>query len=129
MKVTRKTLRTLIKERRIGNRLLEGHYRVLEEETVTKEVQHPIPYCSVCNGTGFPEYLKGFEKCYSRGYHSPYSTEWILKPEYKENRPKYTYKVTYTLYDIELTEMGHEEIERRYNMYLRLTEKYARLLG
>jgi hypothetical protein len=127
MKVTRKTLRTLIKERPYTD---YGHYRILAEEKVTKEVQHPIPYYSNAVGpNNFPEYLKGFEEYYKMGYHSPYTTQWILKPEYKENRPKYTYKVTYTVYDIELTEEGQKEVERRYNMYLRLTEKYARLLG
>lgn len=127
MKVTRKTLRTLIKESPYTD---YAHYRILAEEKVTKEVQHPIPYkCSTYGTQDLPEYLKGFEKCYEMGYHSKYTTHWTLKPEYKENRPKYTYKVTYTVYDIELTEEGQKEIDRRYNIYLRLTEKYARLLG
>lgn len=127
MKVSKKVLDSLREEIKWGNHVL-GDYRILRKEKVTKEVHHPIPYRSYSD-VGFAEYLRGFEEYYTMGYQTKYTTEWILKPEFRKNRPNYAYTVTYTEYDIELTEDGRATVEGRYKMHRRLMERYARLLG
>lgn len=106
-----------------------AHYKVVNKHETTTTVSHPIPYTTgfVTYGTKkavLPEYLKGFEDCYDKGYYS-----LRLKPEYRNKRPKYTIEVKHTLYDVELTELGREYASERCAYYQRLANEYAYLLG
>lgn len=76
----------------------------------------------------FPNYLRGCESYYKEHKIGINSRYWVLKDKYRENRPTYDWNITYTVYDIELTDEGKEEVERRYYMHLRNMEKYLRLM-
>ena len=107
-----------------------AHYKVVNKHETTTTVSHPLPYTTgfVTYGTKeavLPEYLKGFEECYTKGYYS-----LRLKPEYHGNkRPNYTIEVKHTLYDVELTQLGREYASERRDYYQRLANEYTRLLG
>lgn len=113
-----------------GGNSKDTDYKVLGSEKVTKTVRHKIPECTGYYAKGFPHYLKGFEnyyeqrKCFGLTYYG-------IKKEYedKSKRPEYEIKVTYELFDIELTEQGKEECERRLNLHKKNMERYALLLG
>lgn len=111
----------------------DAHYWVNSRTEVTKEVRHKIPYEPGWFTNKFPKYLAGFEDCYEMRYHTDWGKGsrpyWHLKPEYEDNRPLYTIKITYTELDITLTDEGREEVQRRYEIHKRNLEKYARLLG
>lgn len=107
------------------------HYDVIRTEKVTKTFTKPVPYtagwaCN-CDEDGFPKYLAGCKDYYNHPTHKwqPFQ----LKPEYEDNRPTYSITITYEVLDIELTEEGRKEVERRYNIHKRNMEKYAKLLG
>ena len=124
MKVSGTTLK------RFSREIQSGYiYEILGEEIVEKEITHKIPYeCGVFNGFGkdtFPKYLEGFREYYTKTY------DWqnyyhLINPK---NRPNYTIKISFTLYDVEFTEKGKEIIneklkrfERSYNTYKKLAE-------
>ena len=96
-------------------------------EEVTKTVTPPVPYRTYI-GHHFPNYLRGCESYYKEHKIGINSRYWVLKDKYRENRPTYDWNITYTVYDIELTVEGKEEVERRYYMHLRNMEKYLRLM-
>lgn len=109
-------------------------YKVLSSMKVTKTVRHKIPKDSSRrdNKGGLPDYLKGFEDYYDEwrwcdGRYRYYT----IKREYidKALRPEYEIEVTYELLDIELTEKGKKECERRLNIHKKNMERYALLLG
>lgn len=107
------------------------HYKVLNEERKSVIVTHKIPFTAGTLTGFFPSYLKGFEKYYEHKSikFSRFKYEcWELKPEYKENRPSYTFEAISYVLDIELTEEGKKEIQRRYNIHKRNMEKYASLM-
>jgi hypothetical protein len=86
------------------------HYYVVkskEQKTIT--VQHKIPIVAGIHASEFPQYLKGFEHCYDcaeeRGVFYTFK-KWVIKPEYAENRPLYSFTTTVEIMDIELTEAG-----------------------
>ena len=111
-------------------RNLSGYrdYKIVNKHEVTTTVTHHIPY-----STGYttyrskeaviPDYLKGFEKYYDVGYYS-----LRLKPEYRYNRPNYTIEVKHTLYDVELTKLGKEHVQKRVSYYQRVAQEFARFL-
>jgi hypothetical protein len=108
------------------------HYYVVknkEQKTIT--IQHKIPFVTGVYAPAFPQYLKGFEHCYDsaqeRGCYYTYN-KWVLKPEYAENRPLYSFTTTVEIMDIELTEAGKEEVQRRYELHKRNMDRYERLL-
>lgn len=108
-------------------------YTVISKEEVTKNISHNIPITTGFCCSRIPSYLKGFEDYYNEevqtwGSHTTIRG-WRLKPEYLENRPQYTISITYTLYDVEFTKKGKDEIKRRYNIHKRNLEKYASLMG
>lgn len=116
------------------NRWTGRFFTVINREEVEKVVSHKIPHETGYYNGEFPKYLAGFEHCYEERHrknwfysgHTPY---WRLKPEYEDNRPLYTIKITYTELDITLTDEGREEVQRRYEIHKRNAEKYHRLLG
>ena len=101
-----------------------------EEKSIT--VTHKLPYTTGRGCSELPSYLKGFEKYYNFiPYNSGWSYPrfmWILKEGYRENRPTYTFETTVEIFDVDFTENGKAELKRRYEMYKRNMEKYARLL-
>ena len=111
-------------------RNLSGYrdYRIVNKHEVTTTVTHPIPY-----STGYttyrtkeaviPDYLKGFEKYYDIERYG-----MRLKPEYCSNRPTYTIDVKHTLYDVEMTKLGKEYVQKRANYYQRMAQEYTRFL-
>lgn len=108
------------------------HYYVVkskEQKTIT--VQHKIPFVAGAFAPEFPQYLKGFEHCYDsaqeRAAFHTYN-KWVLKPEYAENRPLYSFTTTVEIMDIELTEEGKKEVQRRYELHKRNMDRYERLL-
>ena len=111
-------------------RNLSGYrdYRIVNKHEVTTTVTHPIPYTTgyVLHSTMelvLPDYLKGFEQYYKVRSYGIY-----LKPEYRHNRPKYTIEVKHTLYDVELTQLGMEYVQKRLSYYQRLAQGFARFL-
>lgn len=111
-------------------RNLSGYrdYNVVNKHEVTTTVTHPIPYTTGYvdyreNAPVLPDYLKGFEQYYNKGYCS-----LRIKPEYRYNRPNYTIEVKHTLYDVELTKLGKEYVQERVNYYQRLAQGFARFL-
>ena len=106
-------------------------YKVLKEERKNVIVAHKIPFSTGFFLNDFPNYLKGFEEYYEEKIvrFSRYTRRyWELKPQYKENRPSYTFEAISYVLDIELTEEGKKEIQRRYNIHKRNMEKYANLM-
>ena len=101
-----------------------------EEKTIT--VQHKIPRVTGVFENHFPNYLQGFEQYYDlvpmRAYLSVHN-RWVIKPEYEENRPLYSISTTIEILDIELTEEGKKEVQRRYELHKRNMEKYESLLN
>lgn len=110
----------------------DADYHIIGKEEVTRTVSHKIPLTTGFYEQHFPKYLKGFEGCYNRHtdvYGRRAINRWTIKPEYIDDRPHYSISVTYTEYEVEFTEKGKKEIERRYNIHKRNLEKYARLMG
>lgn len=119
MKVTKRTLKSFAWVN-IHN---SENYNILSEEVVEKEVSHKIPIECGYWINGFPKYLKGFEDYY-REVDSCYCCYRIKDPE---NRPNYTIKISYTLYDVEFTEKGKEIINERLKMYEKSYNRYKKL--
>ena len=105
-------------------------YKVLGTMKVTKTVHHKIPDCTGRYTKGLPNYLKGFEDYYDERTSFGF-TYYGIRKEYedKSKRPEYEIEVTYELLDIELTEKGKKECERRLNIHKKNMERYALLLG
>ena len=99
------------------------YYNLIDTKTVTKTVERSIPTCTEDNKK-FPTYLTGFAHCYNRGAYV-----FTLKPEYQNNRPKYSITVSYEVYTIEFTDIGRKEIARRYKIHKRNMDRYAKLMG
>lgn len=118
MKVTMKSIKYLS---------YNYHFNVISVEKTSKTVTNPIPYETGWELGYFPNYLRGYESYYEENRRYGHRL-WKLKDEYEENRPTYNWNVAYTVYDIELTNKGKEEVERRYYMHLRNMEKYLRLM-
>ena len=129
MKMTRTQLASLVKSTKTGYRDT-GDYIVLGSEKVSKIIHQTIPECTGNRLSGFPNYLKGFEDYYEKRTYFGF-TYYNIKKEYedKSKRPMYELEITYNLLDIELTERGKKECERRFNIHKRNMEKYAYLLG
>jgi len=120
MKVTLKTIQYLVPGE---------HFLINGEEKVTKTVTPFLPYETGQYTEHFPNYLKGYESYYKENKRSYRPCYWVLKDEYRENRPTYKLDVTYNIYDITLTHEGRKEAKRRYYLHLRNMEKYRRLMG
>lgn len=109
------------------------YYTVIGKEEITKNISRNIPITTGFGCSCFPSYLKGFEDYYNKEKQTWGSRiticGWRLKSEYLKNRPQYTISVTYTLYDVEFTKTGKDEIKRRYDIHKRNLEKYASLMG
>ena len=105
-------------------------YEIIGREMVTKIISHPLPL--VTGGgyysNGFPKYLQGFENYYNH-IQTRWTDRYELKEEYAENRPIYTYTVTYEEIDVEFTKKGKEKITKRIAFHKKGLAKYHRLLG
>lgn len=103
---------------------LGGYYNILSSEEKTVEVLREIPFETGIFTDKFPKYLKGYKKYYKKQYCG-----YCLKPQFISNRPLYAIVITYHLYDIELTESGRVEVQKRYEIHKRNMERYASLLS
>lgn len=129
MKVTYSEIQTL------GYLYQDGHcnkaYDEISREPIIKTIIKKAPlstgWTCNCDKDGFPLYLKECKEYYNIPKHK--WEMWELKEEYRENRPTYSVTISYELIDIELTEAGKKEVERRYKIHKRNMEKYAKLLG
>lgn len=124
MKVTRSQIKTLSYW---GSQT--EMYKVLDSETQVITVHHKIPQQTAANHGKISTYLKGYEKYYDLKKLRYNIEGFVLKEEYYNNRPEYTYTTTCYVYDIELTDEGRKEVSRRYEIHKRNMEKYARMLG
>lgn len=102
-------------------------YTILAERTVTKVVTPRLPLTTYADSVE-GGYLKDYAQFY-RPEISPFGRYYLLKDEYKGNRPTYSIEVTFKRYDIELTEQGTKRARGRYESHKRNLETYARLLG
>lgn len=118
MKTTWSKIKTLDRSR----------YTIVATEKKTATVKRPLPYRTGWDRTHFPNYLAGFENYYEcKTFYG--GAIWALKLEYWKNRPTYTQTIEFDLLDVEFTEEGKKEIQRRYELHKRNMEKYARLLS
>ena len=135
MKVTKSILNRISRYTYKNGDWVPACYVILSEEKVTKTITSKIPFTTGYfqkfdenDSRMFPAYLHGFEE-----YYEPNGWDRIfrLKKEYrdKDSRPSYTMDISYTLYDIELTDEGREIVEERYKMYKRCMERYAKMMG
>lgn len=124
--------------KKVTNKVLQyfgpRYFNIIGREVITRTVFHKIPYETGYYNGEFPKYLAGFEHYYEERHRenwwsSGHTSYWHIKPEYEDNRPQYSISVTYVECEVEFTEKGKKEIERRYNIHKRNLEKYARLMG
>ena len=101
---------------------------VMDTPTFTKEITRPLPIRPL--DTSFDEegYLRDYRQFYDFELWS--GKEWVkeLKKEYRENRPTYTIIVTYKQIDGYFTEKGKQTIAERYNKYLKLLNRYEKIM-